>query len=98
MRLGAQVVAIDIADQKLELAKSVGAAATVNASKVANIVEAVMEITKGGAHVSVDASGHATTCFNSISNLRKRGRHIQVGLMLAEHSTPANPHGQGHRP
>jgi alcohol dehydrogenase len=92
--IGAQAVAIDIADQKLELAKSVGAAATVNAAKVANVVEAVMAITGGGAHVSVDALGHATTCFNSISNLRKRGRHIQVGLMLAEHATPPIPMGK----
>jgi alcohol dehydrogenase len=91
---GAQVVAIDIADQKLELAKSVGAVATVNASKVANVIEAVMEITKGGAHVSVDALGHATTCFNSISNLRKRGKHIQVGLMPAENSMPKIPMGK----
>ena len=89
--LGAQVIAIDIADRKLELARSVGAAATVNAAKVANVVEAVLEISKGGAHVSVDALGHATTCFNSISNLRKRGKHIQVGLMLAENSTPKIP-------
>ena len=92
--LGANVIAIDIADQKLELARSVGAVATVNANKVANVVEAVMEITKGGAHVSVDALGHATTCFNSISNLRKRGKHIQVGLMLAENSTPIIPMGK----
>jgi alcohol dehydrogenase len=92
--LGANVIAVDIADQKLELAKSIGAVATVNASKVANVVEAVVEATKGGAHVSVDALGHATTCFNSISNLRKRGKHIQVGLMLAEHSTPPIPMGK----
>ena len=92
--LGAQVIAIDIADQKLQLAKSLGAIATVNANKVANVVEAVMEMTKGGAHVSVDALGHATTCFNSISNLRKRGKHIQVGLMLAENSTPKIPMGK----
>lgn len=89
--LGANVIAIDIADAKLEMAISVGAAATVNAAKVANVVEAVMELTKGGAHVSVDALGHPTTCFNSISNLRKRGKHIQVGLMLAENSTPQIP-------
>ena len=89
--LGAKVVAIDISDQKLALARSVGAVATVNASTAANVVEAVVEITKGGAHVSVDALGHPTTCFNSISNLRKRGKHIQVGLMLAENSTPKIP-------
>ncbi|OGB59778.1 MAG: alcohol dehydrogenase [Burkholderiales bacterium RIFOXYD12_FULL_59_19] len=89
--VGANVVAIDISDDKLALAKAMGAVATVNATKVASVVEAVTEITHGGAHVSVDALGHPTTCFNSISNLRKRGKHIQVGLMLAENSTPAIP-------
>lgn len=89
--IGANVVAIDISDEKLALARAVGAVATVNATQVANVVEAVTEITRGGAHVSVDALGHPTTCFNSISNLRKRGKHIQVGLMLAENSTPAIP-------
>ena len=89
--LGANVVAIDISDDKLRLANDLGAVATVNATQVANVVEAVVEITKGGAHVSLDALGHPTTCFNSIANLRKRGKHIQVGLMLAEHSTPAIP-------
>ena len=89
--IGANVVAIDISDEKLRLASDLGAVATVNAAQVANVVEAVVEITKGGAHVSLDALGHPTTCFNSISNLRKRGKHIQVGLMLAEQSTPAIP-------
>lgn len=89
--LGAKVVAIDISDDKLRLANDLGAVATVNATQVANVVEAVIEITQGGAHVSLDALGHPTTCFNSIGNLRKRGKHIQVGLMLAEHSTPAIP-------
>ena len=89
--IGANVVAIDISDEALRLAGALGAVATVNATQVANVAEAVIEITKGGAHVSLDALGHPTTCFNSISNLRKRGKHIQVGLMLAEQSTPAIP-------
>lgn len=89
--VGANVIAIDISDDKLSLARSLGAVATINASNVANVVEAVQEITKGGAHVSLDALGHPITCFNSISNLRKRGKHVQVGLMLGEHSTPAIP-------
>jgi alcohol dehydrogenase len=89
--VGANVVAIDISEDKLAMARAMGAVATVNASRVANVVEAVMEITQGGAHVSLDALGHPTTCFNSISNLRRRGKHIQVGLMLAENSTPAIP-------
>ncbi len=89
--LGANVVAIDISDDALRLATALGAAAVVNAAQVADVAESVIEITKGGAHVSLDALGHPTTCFNSISNLRKRGKHIQVGLLLAEQSTPAIP-------
>jgi alcohol dehydrogenase len=82
--LGANVVAIDISDEKLEFAKSIGAAAVVNA-KTANTIEAIKEITNGGAHASIDALGNPEICFNSISSLRKRGRHIQVGLMEAKH-------------
>lgn len=89
--VGANVVAIDISEEKLNLARTLGAVATVNAAKVANVAEAVIEMTQGGAHVSLDALGHPNTCFNSISNLRKRGKHVQVGLMLAENSTPAIP-------
>jgi len=92
--IGANVVAIDISDDKLKLARAVGAAATINASQTADVVAAVREITRGGAHVSLDALGHPTTCFNSISNLRKRGKHVQVGLMLGEHSKPAVPMSQ----
>jgi alcohol dehydrogenase len=83
--------AIDISDEKLAVARGMGAIATVNATQVANVVEAVTNITKGGVHVSLDALGHPSTCLNSISNLRRRGKHIQVGLMLAENSTPAIP-------
>lgn len=89
--VGANVIAIDISDEKLALARSLGAVATINAAQVASVPEAVMDITRGGAHVSLDALGHPQTCFNSISNLRKRGKHIQVGLMLGDHSTPAVP-------
>lgn len=89
--IGANVVAIDISDSALELARSLGAVATVNASRESDVVEAVKAITQGGAHVSLDALGHPTTCFNSISNLRRRGKHVQVGLMLGDHTTPAVP-------
>lgn len=89
--LGANVVAIDIADEKLELARSVGAHSILNATKLKDVVESVRSITKGGAHVSLDALGNPVTCFNSIANLRKRGKHVQVGLMLADHSRPIVP-------
>ncbi|SEB37523.1 alcohol dehydrogenase [Nitratireductor aquibiodomus] len=89
--LGANVVAVDISEDKLALARELGATATVNAAAVDNVAEAVFDITNGGAHLSLDALGHPQTCFNSIQNLRRRGRHVQIGLMLAEHSTPQIP-------
>jgi alcohol dehydrogenase len=88
--MGANVVAVDLTDEKLAFAMEMGAVATVNASG-ADVVGAVREITKGGAHMSIDALGHPATCFNSIANLRRRGRHVQVGLMLDEHATPRVP-------
>jgi alcohol dehydrogenase len=92
--LGANAIAIDVADDKLAFAEACGAVATVNAARVGDVVGAVREFTKGGAHVSIDALGHPATCFNSIANLRRRGRHVQVGLMLGEHATPAIPMAQ----
>jgi alcohol dehydrogenase len=92
--LGANVVAVDISDEKLDFAKSIGAAVTVNAAKTEDVVANVKDLTQGGAHISIDALGSPVTCFNSVANLRKRGRHIQVGLMLADHSFPAIPMGK----
>jgi len=89
--IGASVVAIDIGEDKLRFASAIGAAATVNASNSADVVGAVKEITGGGAHVSIDALGDPTTCFNSIACLRRRGRHVQVGLMLEQHAHPQIP-------
>ncbi len=92
--IGANVIAVDLTDEKLDLARSLGAVATVNANNAYDVVRAVCEITKGGAHVSIDALGHPVTCFNSISNLRKRGKHVQVGLMVADDKHPKIPMDQ----
>jgi len=89
--LGARVVGVDIADEKLALAASVGAAAVVNAREVDDVVAAVRDASGGGAHVSLDALGSATTCANSVACLRKRGKHIQVGLLLADERAPQVP-------
>jgi D-arabinose 1-dehydrogenase-like Zn-dependent alcohol dehydrogenase len=76
---GARVIAVDLDDEKLALAKQVGAAHVINA-KNTDPVAAVRELTHGGADVAVDALGIATTCRNSVMSLRKQGRHVQIGL------------------
>ncbi len=91
---GANVVAIDIDDEKLQLAKETGATALINAKQVENVPEAIRNITKRGAHVSLDGLGSQETCFNSVACLRKRGKHIQVGLMTGDHKYPQIPMDQ----
>nr|WP_240477398.1 zinc-dependent alcohol dehydrogenase family protein [Jiangella muralis] len=86
---GARVVAVDVAAPALELARSVGAAVTVDASDGTDVVAAVRDATGGGAHLSLDALGSTTTFQNSVRGLRRRGRHVQAGLLLAEHATQA---------
>ncbi|MFB2550957.1 zinc-dependent alcohol dehydrogenase family protein [Ensifer soli] len=89
--MGAQPVAIDISKDKLALAVKAGAVAAINATETDDIAGAVREITGGGAHLSIDALGSPVTCFNSIRNLRRRGRHVQAGLMLGDQATPQIP-------
>lgn len=92
--LGANVIAVDIDDEKLSLAQSLGAVAAINGNEAADVGESVAEISQGGVHVSLDALGHATTCVNSVKSLRKLGKHIQVGLLFAEHANPPIPMGR----
>ena len=88
--VGANVIAIDLDPAKLDLARALGAVAVVNGAE-ADVVEAIQDLTKGGAHVSLDALGHPVTMTNSIQCLRPRGKHVQVGLLLGEHASPAVP-------
>lgn len=81
--LGARVVAVDIDEKALTLAAAVGAEATITAiaGDGRSAVAATKEVTRSGAHVSVDALGHPEVVANSIRCLRKQGRHIQAGLL-----------------
>ena len=89
--LGATVIAVDIDPEKLALAKAAGAAYLVNARVQPDVSTTIMELSKGGVHVSIDALGSKVTCYNSISCLRKRGKHIQVGLLAGSEANPPVP-------
>ncbi|GLY03898.1 zinc-dependent alcohol dehydrogenase family protein [Actinoplanes sp. NBRC 101535] len=75
--LGARVIAVDRHPEALAAASAVGAEHTLLAGDVA----AIPELTGGGGHVSVDAVGSEQTCAAAIHSLRRRGRHVQVGLL-----------------
>jgi len=74
--LGARVVAVDVNQDALAMARDLGAVESVLGPDVARI-----RAITGGAHVSLDAFGSEQTCLDSIASLRPRGRHVQVGLM-----------------
>ncbi|MBT2404258.1 MULTISPECIES: zinc-dependent alcohol dehydrogenase family protein [unclassified Streptomyces] len=77
---GARVIAVDTAPGALELALRFGAAHCVDASH-GGAADAVRELSGGGAHLSLDALGSPVTAAASVAGLRRRGRHVQVGLL-----------------
>lgn len=78
--IGARVVAVDVNDGALELARSLGAEVTIDATSGA-VPAAVVAATSGGAHVTIDAVGDAGVAADALLSLRKLGRHVQVGLL-----------------
>jgi alcohol dehydrogenase len=89
--LGAHVLAVDVNPLALERASSLGAAALVDARRVADVAATVRDTTGGGAHVSIDAYGSPALAVESVRSLRRRGRHVQAGLLLGPASTPPLP-------
>ncbi|KJK41730.1 alcohol dehydrogenase [Streptomyces variegatus] len=88
---GARVVAVDVSERALELARKFGAAQCLDATSVPDTAAAVRELTGGGAHLSLDALGSPGTCAASVNGLRRRGRHVQVGLLPSPTGTTPVP-------
>jgi alcohol dehydrogenase len=91
---GARVLAVDVNPGALELARSAGAEAvlaTGAGDDPETVGAAVRDLTGGGAHLSLDALGSPATCVGSLRGLRRRGRHVQVGLLPAVSGRPALP-------
>jgi len=82
--LGAEVIAVDIDESKLEWARRVGARATINSVGL-NPEEVAAEVAKltplgRGSDVSVDALGLEQTATAAVLSLNRGGRHAQIGL------------------
>ena len=84
---GANVYAIDINDDALEIAASLGAQ-TID-SKNTDPVAFLQNL--GGAHVAVDALGSEATAGASVLSLARGGRHLQLGLLLTPSGLTAMP-------
>jgi S-(hydroxymethyl)glutathione dehydrogenase/alcohol dehydrogenase len=76
-----QVIAVDVLDEKLELAKTVGATHVINAGS-SDSVSRVREMTDGlGVHHAFEALGSKSTIETAFSMLRSGGTATVIGLV-----------------
>ena len=73
------IIAVDVLDDKLALAKAVGASHIVNAARD-NPVEAIREITKGGAAYSFESVGSERVLLQAYEATQRGGMTITMGL------------------
>jgi threonine dehydrogenase-like Zn-dependent dehydrogenase len=76
---GAEVIAIDIDDSKMDIAKKIGVAHTINTSRE-DLHEALMRITDGdGPDVIIEAVGNAMTYRAAVDEVAYTGRVVCIG-------------------
>jgi len=79
LRGAAKVIAVDIDEFRLDVAKKLGASATINPAK-SSLKEAVLELTNGkGADVALEAVGYAKTFADAVSVTKLGGYVVAVG-------------------
>lgn len=83
---GARVLAMDVRDDKLALARQLGAEYTLNLAEE-EYSPRVIKGMSGGLHLTIDALGNEGNIGNAIKSLRHNGRHVQVGLMENENTS-----------
>jgi D-arabinose 1-dehydrogenase-like Zn-dependent alcohol dehydrogenase len=89
--LGARVIAVDVAGPALDRARELGAGHAILSATNTDPASLILDITGGGAQVSLDALGSPETLASSVRSLRRRGRHVQVGLLLGPAAAPPVP-------
>ncbi|MGA6985789.1 MAG: zinc-dependent alcohol dehydrogenase [Terriglobales bacterium] len=82
---GAEVTAIDISEEKLELARSLGAARTLNAATT-NVVKEMRRV--GGVHVAIVTSAAKSAYDTAFYCVRPTGTLLAVGLPAKDISFP----------
>jgi len=84
--MGARVIVVDPVPLRRDIAKKLGAAATVDPS-AGDPIEAVQELTKGGADLVIEAAGHSSSLASVFDYARNEGRVSMVGINIG-HKIP----------
>jgi aryl-alcohol dehydrogenase len=73
------IIGIDVVPERLELAKELGATHVINSAET-DAVEAIKQITGGGAHSSIESSGIAKVTLQSLACLRREGKAVLLSV------------------
>ncbi len=76
---GGNVIAVDIFDEKLEMAKKAGAVEVINAKKEEDVAKRVRRLTGVGADIAMEVIGNPTTIEQAFNSVRWGGRVVVVG-------------------
>lgn len=77
---GARVIAADVSDEKLALAKEYGADETINVRAAINVAKEAKRLTDGrGVDAAIDYVGHGETFRSAIDSLGTGGRAVVIG-------------------
>lgn len=74
------IIAVDIMDSRLELAKELGADYVINFKKSKNVVQEIIDLTDGGADIAVDVSGSQEAFKAGMAALRMNGHMALVSV------------------
>jgi S-(hydroxymethyl)glutathione dehydrogenase/alcohol dehydrogenase len=85
------IVAVDVADAKLDLARRFGATHAINAAKEENVVRAAKKLTGGGPDYCFECIGLGKTVEQAFRSLRKGGKAVVVGVTRGEETVPVRP-------
>ena len=77
--IGAEVIAVDILDEKLEWATRLGAKAVLNGNNFERVDKEVRKLTSGGADIGFEAIGNPAVQEQTFSSIKNGGRFVMVG-------------------
>ena len=83
----AMIVAVDMSDAKLEMARQFGATHVLNAKTEENVVKAIRKMTGGGADYAFECVGYGEIAAQAYGSLRKGGTAVVVGVASQKDTT-----------
>jgi len=82
---GARIIAVDVSDEKLDLARQWGADEGINVRKVASVAQEAKRLTGGkGVNAAIDYVGHGETFQAAFDSLTTSGRAVVIGVGRGE--------------